>query len=132
MSSTALEQQVEDAQAEHDEEQAQDDNGADDALFDKARYDDPELALPKVDGQGVDKIAIAFSGRVFLDRSDPRDVALMRSMKLGNDLTLNIEAKCSGKGNAFSTDKEGELDVIVLEHKAKVHTVYRPAGEEEA
>lgn len=99
-------------------------------LFDKSVYEREELALPKVDGEGVDKIAVAFSGTVLLDRADPADVELMRRMRLGNDVTLMVEAKCSGKGHRFTTDREGELDVIVLEHKAKVHTVYKAAADE--
>jgi hypothetical protein len=99
-------------------------------LFDKSDYDREDLALPKVDGEGTDKIAIAFSGTVLLDRSDPADVALMRSMRLGQDVTLNVEAKVSAKAHKFSTDREGELDAVVLQHTAKVHTVYRPAGED--
>jgi hypothetical protein len=100
-------------------------------LFDKSQYEREELALPKVDGEPTDKIAIAFSGLVLLDRSDPADVALMRKMKLGGGITLMVEAKCSGKGHRFTTDREGELDAVVLEHKAKVHTVYAPAGSPE-
>ena len=100
-----------------------------DALFDKAKYDDPELALPKVDGEGVDRIAIKVTGTVFLDRSDPRDVDLMRRMKLGSDVTLMVEGRVSKKAHGFTTDREGELDVIKLEHAINVHTVYRPAGD---
>jgi hypothetical protein len=101
-------------------------------LFDKSIYEREELQLPKVDGEPTDKIAVAFSGTVLLDRTDPRDVALMQRMKLGQDVTLMVEAKCSAKRHKYATDREGELDAVVLEHKAKVHTVYRPAGEAEA
>src|SRR6266516_3123025 len=106
-----------------------DNDAGDGGLFDKSIYEREELQLPKVDGEPVDKIAIGFSGRVLLDRSDAADVALMRSMRLGGEVTLMVEAKCSGKAHSFSTDKEGDLDVVILEHKAKVHTVYRPSGE---
>jgi hypothetical protein len=97
-----------------------------DALFDRSNYDNPELALPKVDGEGTDKIALKFSGTVFLDRMDPADVELMRNMKLGNDVTLMIEGKCAKKGWGFTTDREGELDVVKLEHAVNVHSVYKP------
>jgi hypothetical protein len=97
-----------------------------DALFDRSKYDNPELALPKVDGEGTDKIALKFSGTVFLDRMDPADVELMRNMKLGNDVTLMIEGKCAKKGWGFTTDREGELDVVKLEHAVNVHSVYKP------
>jgi hypothetical protein len=140
---TALEEQVENEQAEHDEEVERDGDAAagialepdedghgQQALLDRSQYEREDRALPKVDGEPTDKIAIAFSGRVLLDRTDPRDVALMRRMLLGQDVTLMVEAKCSGKGHGFTTNKEGDLDAVVLEHRAKVHTVYRPAGED--
>ena len=103
--------------------------GPEDALFDKTRYDSPELALPKVDGEGTDRIALKFTGTVFLDRSDARDVALIRSMKLGSDVTLQVEGRVSKKGWAFTTDREGELDVVKLETAINVQTVYRPVVE---
>ena len=97
-----------------------------DALFNKSAYDLPELALPKVDGESTDRIALRFSGTVFLNRLDPADVALMNAMKLGSDITLQIEGRCAKKGWGFTTDREGDLDVVKLEHAINVHTVYRP------
>ena len=114
---------------EQDTDSGSEPQAQDEALFDKAKYDNPELALPKVDGEGVDRIAVKFSGTVYLDRSDPRDVELMRNMRLGNDVTLMVEGKCAKKGHGFTTDREGELDVIKLEHAINVHTVYKPVTE---
>jgi hypothetical protein len=128
---TELERTVREEQEEFD---ASDSSTSDEeakpeeALFDKAIYEREELQLPKVDGEATDKIAVKFSGTVLLDRSDPADVALMRKMKLGGDITLNVEAKCAGKGHKFTTSREGELDAIVLEHGVRVHTVSRPAA----
>jgi hypothetical protein len=113
----------------NDESEEQTTAEQDGELFDKSQYEREDLQLPKVDGEGTDKIAIKFSGTVLLDRADPADVALMRSMKLGNDVTLNVEASVSAKAHKFTTSREGELDAVVLEHNARVHTVYRPAGE---
>jgi hypothetical protein len=103
---------------------------AGDGLFDRAQYDDPKLRLPKVDGQDVDKIAVAFSGRVMLDRKDPNDVALIRRLALGKDVTMQVEARTSGKKHGFTTNKEGDLDAVVLTATAKVETVYIPTPEE--
>lgn len=99
-------------------------------LIDPAVYETEELALPKIDGEGVDRLALKFSGTVFLNRSDPRDVELIRRMRLGQDITLQVEGKCSKKGYGFSTDREGELDVVVQEHAVKIETVYQPVLEE--
>jgi hypothetical protein len=74
------------------------------------------------------KIAIKFGGTVILDRSDPRDQAIFRSLELGNDVTLMIEGKCSKKGWGFTTDREGELDVVKLEHAVTIHSVYKPVS----
>jgi hypothetical protein len=99
-------------------------------LFDKSQYDSEELRLPKVDGEGVDRIAVKVNGTIFLDRSDPRDVELFRSMTLGRDITLMVEGRVSKKAHGFTTDREGELDVIKAENAINVHTVYRPVADE--
>ena len=95
-------------------------------LLDDERFLSEELALPKIDGEGVDKIAIGFSGRVMLDRSSPADVALIRAMALGKDVTLMVEGKVSKKGHGFTTNKEGDLDAVVFETGVKVELVYKP------
>lgn len=116
-------------EAEHPGEELPEAEAPDGQIFDDTDYEREDLQLPKVDGEGTDKIAIAFNGTVFLDRSSPADIALMRRMKLGQDVTLNVEAKVSAKAHKFTTSKEGELDAVVLQHSARVHTVYTPAGE---
>lgn len=108
------------------DEEAQEAKGE---LFDKSDYDREDIALPKVDGETTDKIAVKFSGTVLLERTDPNDVALMRKMRLGGDITLMVEAKCAGKGHGYTTSRDGELDAVVLTHAVRVHTVYNPAGE---
>jgi hypothetical protein len=137
--STQLEEQVEREQQEY--EQGQEIEGherpdepesegepEDGALFDRSQYDREDLAIAKIDGEQIDRIAVKFAGTVFLDRSDPNDVALYNQLKLGRDVTLNIEGKCSGTAAKGATDRDGDLDVIVGERSVKVHTVYRPAG----
>lgn len=101
-----------------------------DALFDKAAYDDPALRLPKVDGEHVDKIALKFSGTIFLDRKNPQDVDLIRKMRLGRDVTLQVEGRCQGRGYEYATNKEGDLDVVIQANRVKVETVYTPKPEE--
>lgn len=95
-------------------------------LLDPARYDDPELAIPKVDGNQIDRIALQFSGTVYLDRSDPADVALYKKLALSGELTLQIEGKCSKTAAGFTTNKDGDLDVVVGTKTVKVETVYVP------
>jgi hypothetical protein len=126
MSTTATEAPVEAEETAGPTRDEEDKEG----LFPAADFDAPGLQLVKIDGEQIDRIALKFSGTVFLDRSDPRDVALMRAMRLGNDITLQVEGKCSKKGYGFSTDREGELDVVVQEHAIKIETVYQPVLEE--
>jgi hypothetical protein len=101
-----------------------------DALFDKTNYDDPELAIPKVDGSSIDRIGLKFTSTVYLDRSVPADVALYNRLKFGQDATLMVEVTCNSAGAKGATDREGELDVVIGIKSLKVHTVYRPAGDE--
>lgn len=101
------------------------------ALFDRSQYEREDLQIPKVDGQSIDRIAIKFSGTVFIDRSDPNDVALYNKLVLQRDVTLMVEGRCSGTGAKGATDRDGELDVIVGEKSVRVTTVYIPAIAEE-
>jgi hypothetical protein len=132
---TQLERTVREEQEAHDaandvndDEQLEDDAPAVDPdgkkLFNDADYEREDLAISKVDGNQIDRIAIKFAGEVFLDRSDPEDVALFNRMKLGQDVTLQVEAKCSGVAARGATDREGDLDVVVGQRSVKVHTVY--------
>lgn len=99
-------------------------------LVDPSEYDDPELAIAKVDGNSIDRIALKFSGTVYLDRSDAADVKLYNALKLGRDVTIMVEGKCLGTAGKGATNREGELDVVVGEKTVKVTTVYRPAAED--
>lgn len=111
-----------DAEA-HDEPEARDE-GKQGALLDRSQYQREDLALQRVDGNDVDRISLKFSGTVFLDRSQPADVALYRKLSLGRDVTLVVEGRCNSTGAAGATDREGDLDVVVGHKGVKVHTVY--------
>jgi hypothetical protein len=130
---TTTEEIVRQEQADYDAEQENDKTLPDpegDALFDRSQYETEELALPKIDGETVDKIRVAFTGSVMLDRADPADCDLIRRLALGRDVTLRIEGKPATLKYGYTTNKNGDLDALVLERKVKVETVYRPAAEE--
>lgn len=93
-------------------------------LFDRSQYEREDLRLDKVDGNQVDRISLKFSGTVFLDRSDPNDIALYRRLVLGRDVTLQVEGRCNATAAKGATDREGDLDVVVGEKGIKVTTVY--------
>lgn len=101
------------------------------AIIDRSLYEREDLAIPKVDGQSIDRIAITFSGTVFLDRSSPGDVKTYNALTLGRDVQLLIEAKCNGTGAKGATDRDGALDVVVGTKGIKVHSLMRPAGSDE-
>lgn len=112
-----------DGSIEHTDEQGQP------TLIDPAKYESEALALAKVDGNAITRIALAFTGEIFLDRSDPEDVALYRTLILGKgDIELKVKAKCSGTGAKLATDKGGELDVVVGRKTLRIESVVVPAG----
>jgi hypothetical protein len=99
------------------------------ALFDKTAFETEELALPKIDGEGIDKIAVKVSGRVWLERGSPEHVALVRDVRLGQEVTLVCQATVRMPVPGYSTDKEGDLDVISLTRHFAVTAVSRAAGD---
>lgn len=92
-------------------------------LFDASAYDREDLALPKVDGHAIDRIAVAFSGEVMLDRSNPDHVALFRRLTLFKNAELWISGSVKGIGTTGATNREGELDVVVGKRSIKVEHV---------
>ena len=93
-------------------------------LFDASMYDQPELRLPKVDGRNQQRIAVKFTGTVYLDRTDPADVALYRDIEAGRNVELTVQGTCSGFAAKFGQDTDGNLDEITGERTVKIHTVY--------
>lgn len=138
---TPLEQQVREAQEAHDrlDADASDSSTSDEdetlidasgqtTIVDRTAYEREDLQIPKVDNQTIDRISLKFSGEVFLDRSDPSDVAVYNEFRLGRDVSLVIDAKCSSTAAKGATDRDGDLDVVVGTKGLKVHSISRPAG----
>jgi hypothetical protein len=94
------------------------------ALFDRSQYDREDLQIAKVDGQSIDRIAVAFSGEIMLDRSDKADVALYNRLSLNKDVELRVAGRVNGTGARGATNREGDLDVIVGKKTFKVETVW--------
>jgi hypothetical protein len=93
-------------------------------LFNRDQYEREDLAIPKVDGNPIDKIRVKITGSIMLDRSAPADVALYNKLKLGHDVELRVSGKVSGSDTGFTTNREGDLDAIVGEKAVKVDTVW--------
>lgn len=92
-------------------------------LFDPSDFDREDLALPKVDGHSIDKIALTFSGTVLLDRGNPDHVALFRRAKIDADLELWIQGHGSGVTTKPNTNKDGDLDVVVSTRGLMIRSV---------
>jgi hypothetical protein len=93
-------------------------------LFDRSQYEKEGLQIPKVDGQSVDRIAVAVTGEIMLDRSDEADVALYNRLALGKEVELRVAGKVQGTGAKGATNRDGDLDVIVGKKTIKVGTVW--------
>jgi hypothetical protein len=98
-------------------------------LIDPSIYESEELALPKVDGEQIDKIAAKFNGRASLDRGNPNHVALIRETRMGQTLTLIVEVTAGPPVPSFATDREGDLDAVVLSRTFTVQSVWRASPE---
>jgi hypothetical protein len=83
------------------------------ALFDATDYETEDLAIPKVDGSSIDRIAIDLSGGVMLDRSNPAHVELYNRVHMRKSLELWVTAVGAGVGAKPATNRDGENDIIV-------------------
>lgn len=99
-------------------------------LFDADAYRSESLAIPRVDGQEIQRIALDFSGSIMLDRSKEGDVELYNRFALFAERELWISAKATGTGAKGATNKEGDLDVVVGRKSLKVESVRVIAPEE--
>lgn len=88
-----------------------------------------QLALPMIDGRGIDLIEIAISGTVKLDRSGPNDVELIRKMAAGRTVDLKVSAFVAGTHGDVSQDDNGYADKTTLRKKLTVVGLDRPAGD---
>jgi hypothetical protein len=104
------------------EETKPDPEGA--ALFDRSQYEREGMQIPKVDGQSIDRIAVAVTGEIMLDRSNEADVALYNRLALGREVELRVAGKVQATGAKGATNRDGDLDVVVGKKTVKVDTVW--------
>lgn len=88
-----------------------------------------QLALPMIDGRGIDLLEVALTGTVKLDRSDPNDVALIRKLAAGKTVPLKVDVFVSGSGANVSRDDNGYADKTTLKKTLTVVGLDRPAGD---
>ena len=80
---------------------------AEEAIFDASGYD---LPIPRLDGHKADRLSIAFSGGVELDRTSEDDLSLVEGLKLGHEVELRVIATVTKKGFTLNTGKDDEPD----------------------
>lgn len=85
-----------------------------------------KLALPRIDTEDIDRIEVAFSGTIRLDRSDPADVALFRRLGLGKKTELRVELTTAGKAGKITWDEDGYPGETTAQAKVKVTSLWRP------
>lgn len=100
------------------------------ALFDATLYESEPLSLPKVDGEGVDKISAKFNGHVRLDRGEEADVAIIKGCKIGQTVTFMVECEVGPPVPGMTTNRDGDLDSLGLSRTFTVKHVYKPTAEE--
>jgi hypothetical protein len=100
------------------------------SLFDPTQYETEPLSLPKVDGEGVDKISARFNGLVRLDRGQEADVAIIKNCKLGQTVTFMVECEVGPPVPGMTTNRDGDLDSLGLSRTFTVKHVYKPTAEE--
>lgn len=88
--------------------------------FDAAAY---ELPIPRLDGHKADKLTLAFSGSIELDRTSEDDLELIESMRLGRDVTLQVTATVARKGFTLSAGKDDAPEQTGYGVGLKVHTL---------
>jgi len=88
-------------------------------LFDTEPF---QLPIPKLDGQVADRLVLSFGGSVELDRLVNTDLEFAEQLRLGQNVTLTIQASVAGKGFTHTTraDEEEQVGYAV---KLRVHSV---------
>ena len=76
-----------------------------DVIFDASGYD---LPIPRLDGHKADRLSVAFSGGVDLDRTSEQDLELVDGLTLGRAVELRVTAIVTKKGFTLSAGKDDE------------------------
>jgi hypothetical protein len=69
--------------------------------------DDRQMEIPGLDGYRAEKLALSLTGGVeFSDLTQAEDVEFVKSLKLGQEVRLNVTATVVKKGFALSLGKD--------------------------
>jgi hypothetical protein len=90
-----------------------------DGLFDAEPFTRP---IPKLDGHVADRLGIGFTGSVKLDRLLEDNLQYIEGLRLGQDVTITIEATVAAKGFTHAT-KGDDNEEVGYNVKLKVHSI---------
>jgi hypothetical protein len=86
-------------------------------------YDDPQLAIPGIDGYQVNRLSLKVGGTPDLDRSNPDDVELYRDLKLGQRVKFVVEGWVVDTGGKATITDQGQVDVVQGTKAIRVDTI---------
>jgi len=90
-----------------------------DGLFDTEPFTRP---IPKLDGHVADRLGIGFTGTVKLDRLLEDNLEYIEGLRLGQDVSITIEATVAGKGFSHTT-KANDDEEVGYSVKLRVHSI---------
>jgi hypothetical protein len=75
------------------------------------KLNERQMEIPGLDGYQAEKLAIAISGGVeFTDVTQAEDVAFVKSLKLGQEVTLQVVATVTKKGFVLTPGRDEMTD----------------------
>lgn len=91
--------------------------------FESSIYDDPQLAIPGMDGFQINRIAVKVGGTPDLDRSNPDDVNLYRDLKLGQRVRFLVEGYVVDTGGKATLTDDGKVELVHGVKAVKVDSI---------
>lgn len=93
-------------------------------VVDEVDYVDAlQLEIPGMDGYRADRLALAFSGQVDLDRTSADDLEFVNGLTLGKQVELRVTATVTKKGFTLTAGKEDSPDSTGYGVGLKVHSL---------
>ena len=75
------------------------------------KIDDRQMAIPGLDGYVAEKLVVSLSGGVeFNDVTQAEDVAFVKALKLGQEVTLTVTATVTKKGFSLTPGRDDVTD----------------------
>lgn len=85
--------------------------------------DTEQLLLPTFEGMVVDTFELGFSGKVELDMGFETDDSLIRSCRLGEEVTLTVRGKIVNRPFAYKEGKNNGEDRVTSGARLKVESI---------